>query len=285
MSKKIAFIFIGFLFVISECYSEASEGRIVHFSIDDVNRVLFEITKNEEKYESVFDHDFFRLLKDWHDEYDIKVTLYAFCESNNFSLDECTDKFANEFNSNSSWLKFGYHGFAPSVVFENKSYEYFIKEIKRITGSENSISTTVRLDYFEWTERDILLNSFLNAEYGITALLCADNETRKSYYLTQEQQTELNDKEIVLDKSGIYFFTTDFRFDDFKNFDFVFTKNRDEHEIIVFTHEWLLNVPLRKNIFLYLANIYRRSQVIKNIENFFSWCSSQNYKYVTDFGV
>lgn len=285
MSKKIAFIFIGFLFVISECYSEASEGRIVHFSIDDVNRVLFEITKNEEKYESVFDHDFFRLLKDWHYEYGVKVTLYVFCESNDFSLRECTDKFANEFSSNSAWLKFGYHGFAPSVVFKDKSYEYFIKEIIRITGSENSISTTVRLDYFEGAEEDILLNSFLNAEYGITALLCADSEIRKSYYLTQEQQVELNDKEIVLDKSGIYFFTTDFRFDDFKNFDQCFGRNKGEHELVVFTHEWILNVPLRKNIFLYLANIYRRSQVIKNIETFFSWCSSQNYEYVTDFGV
>ena len=115
--------------------------------------------------------------------------------------------------------------------------------------------------------------------------MCADNETRKSYYLTQEQQVELNDKEIVLDKSGIYFFTTDFRFDDFKKFDLYFGRNKGEPELVVFTHEWILNVPLRKNIFLYLANIYRRSQIIKNIEIFFSWCSSQNYKYVTDFGV
>lgn len=190
-----------------------------------------------------------------------------------------------DFESNSDWLKFGYHGFVPAETFKADSYQYFIKEIKRITGSVNSISTTVRLDYFKGSEGDILRNSFLNTEQGITALLCADSETRKSYYLTQEQQTELNDKEILLDKSGIYFFSTDFRFDDYKDFNFVFTKNQNEDEIIVFTHEWLLNVPLRKNIFLYLANIYRRSQIIKNIEAFFSWCSSQNYKYVTDFGV
>lgn len=250
MRKKIIYIFT-FLLIVSECWTEVIHERLIHFSIDDVNRVLFEITENKEKIESVFDHTFFRLLKNWHDEYGIKVTLYVFCESNDFSLEKCTDKFELDFESNSDWLKFGYHGFAPAETFKADSYQYFMKEIKRITGSVNSISTTVRLDYFEGSEGDILRNSFFNIEHGITALLCADSETRKSYYLTQEQQTELNDKEILLDKSGIYFFSTDFRFDDYKNFDFVFTKNRDEHEIIVFTHEWLLNVPLRKNIFSY----------------------------------
>ena len=139
--------------------------------------------------------------------------------------------------------------------------------------------------YFKGEEEDIISNSFFSTECGITALLCADSETRKSYYLNHEEQKELNNKEIILDRTGIYFFLTDFRFDDFKKFDLYFAQNKGESELIVFTHEWVLNVPLRKNIFLYLTNIYRRSQVIKNIETFFSWCSSQNYEYVTDFGV
>ena len=94
-----------------------SEDKYVHFSIDDVNPVFKDLTLNKDKYNNIFDHDFFGFLKELNEKYGTKVTLYCFYSLNGFNISDCTDKFKNDFAENSKWLKIGYHSFSENYTF------------------------------------------------------------------------------------------------------------------------------------------------------------------------
>lgn len=94
----------------------------VHFSIDDVNAVLRDLTENEKKYDSLFDQKFFKYLKNLNEKYGAKITLYCFYELNDFCLADCTEKFKKEFSASSEWLKFGYHAYNGTSVFYNDGW-------------------------------------------------------------------------------------------------------------------------------------------------------------------
>lgn len=263
----------------------------VHFSIDDVSNSLYDLTKNEKKYSSAFEQPFFRYLKTLNDRYSIVVSLYCFYEHNGFTLADCTDKFSKDFSENSSWLKFGYHAWNPNTTFiiDQKDmivggggYEIFLKEIERITGSTKSITSTVRLDRFKGNKDEILQSSYKFFDNGISTLLCADSKTRSSYFLSEIQEGNLNILENI-QVDGLYFHETDFRFDDYKNFEKLFSENVDEKEMIVFTHEWLLYVPTRKNIIKYFEALRESKKIKSNIETFFLYCLEKKLMFVSEF--
>ncbi len=260
---------------------------LVHFSIDDVSRSLYDLTKNEKKYSSAFDQPFFRYLKELNDKYGVVVSLYCFYEQDGFALADCTDKFSKDFQENSSWLKFGYHAWTPKTTFTSNiagggGYGMFVSEIARITGTTKSITSTVRLDYFKGSKDEILQSSCEFFGNGISALLCADSKTRSSYFLSEIQEEKLNAFESV-QVDGLYFYETDFRFDDYKNYETLFLENAGEEQLIVFTHEWLLYVPLGKNIVKYLDSLKQSKKVKSNIDAFFTYCLDNDSMYVYEF--
>ena len=83
--------------------------------------------------------------------------------------------------------------------------------------------------------------------------------------------------------NNLSFYKTDFRFDDYKSYKYLFMQNKDENEIICFTHEWILQFPIRKNLIKYCMQQYRCSRIKKNIVSFMNYCKDNNYIFVTEF--
>lgn len=256
--KRIFIIFI-LINLLGNIYSNTKK---IHFSIDDVSKSLEDLTKNESKYHSLFDDKYFSYLKNLHEETGAIITLYCFYKTNSFCIKDCTTKFQNDFKCNSDWLKFGYHCYDYNNTFYEDSYNDFLKAIIRITGDEACISDCLRLERFLGNMDDILNTK--NTLIPVKQLLTADDKNRKSYYLDSESLNKLHVAE-KLEKDGLQFFETDFRFDNPSNYKKLFRSNFGEDELIVFTHEWLLKNKLRKNIPIYIYIVKLKNGVLKLI--------------------
>lgn len=158
----------------------------------------------------------------------------------------------------------------------------FVNQIERITGTLDCITQTVRLDYFSGDKKFIESISDKNTKCGIRQLLCADSNSRDSYYLSGMQKTELNKNELLF-ADNLVFAKTDFRFDDTKNFKELFLENKDESEVVVFTHEWLLEPAKRKNIFKYSLQFLNSRKIKCNINKFFKYYTDKGCEYVFEF--
>lgn len=127
--------------------------------IDDVIWCLRDITR--QKYNSLFDNVFFKMLKKAHDDYSMTVQLNLFYRTDffygdeEFTLAEVTDAYKTEFETNSSWLKFAFHAKQefPDYPYVNISYEDVKKnytavanEIIRFAG-EKSLSNALVLHW------------------------------------------------------------------------------------------------------------------------------------------
>ena len=135
-------------------------------SSDDNIIFLQDITKNKDVYTSIFDNPYLAVYKKAHDLYGAKVHLNLFYEfhpeeKNRFSdksreyfdLSMMTDKFKEEFQANSDWLKLAFHSLSefPNAPYENTTAEQITqdcvkicREIVRFAGAECiSDSTTV----------------------------------------------------------------------------------------------------------------------------------------------
>lgn len=237
----------------SEKESIINNSKFMHVSLDDFILAFEDITKNESKYKSIFDNDTFSYLKDLHDKYGAVISCYSYYENDDasFNLSKCTNKFAKEFEENSDWLKFGFHTYNGSKNYEKTSsdetksdYDKALTELLRITGSEKCIDKVVRLQNFAGNKESV--QAMMNAENGIEGVLGADDK-RRSYDLSDEDNSYLYRYDYYIDDSGLDFFKTDLRMeliDDIdKELDKV--KNGSEYKnnndiLIVFTHEWQL---------------------------------------------
>ncbi|WP_294015803.1 hypothetical protein [uncultured Treponema sp.] len=256
----------------------------IHFSVDDVIGCFENLTRNENRYDSAFDEPFLAYIKSLHEKYNARVSLYCFYEKEGFSLADCTEKFADEFKESSGWLKFGFHAekSAKGNTFDGGGYGMFVSQIERITGAFDCITRTVRLDYFSGDKRFVESISDGNTECGIRQLLCADSSSRDSYYLDSVQKRELNKNEMLF-ADNLAFVKTDFRFDDIKNFKKLFSENKDESEVVVFTHEWLLEPARRRNALRYFLQLLNSRKIKCNIDKFFKYYKDKNCEYVFEF--
>ena len=225
--------------------------KFAHISLDDFIVAFEDITQNESKYNSIFENSTFAYLKELHNKYSIVISCYVFYENDNkkFNLSKCTDKFSEEFKDNSNWLKFGFHSLNSSKNYENtsgyeikKDYDKVIKELLRITGSNECIDNVVRLQNFAGNEKSI--EEIKDTYYGIKGVLGADDK-RRSYYLNNDDNSYLYLYDYY-NTNDINFFKTDFRIELMDNVDeelemFCTEQFLDQNEIIiVFSHEWKL---------------------------------------------
>lgn len=256
----------------------------IYFSVDDVITCFENLTRNEKKYGSAFDEPFFAYIKSLHEKYDAKVSLYCFYLKEGFSLAECTERFSDDFKASSDWLKFGFHAERPEKgnIFDKGGYKMFVNQIERITGTLNCITQTARLDYFSGDKKFIESISYKSTKSGIQQLLCADSSSRDSYYLDSVQKSEINKKEMIF-SDNLAFIKTDLRFDDTKKFKKLFLENKDESEVVVFTHEWLLEPAMRKNVFKYFLQFLNSRKIKCNINKFFKYYTDKNCEYVFEF--
>jgi len=177
---------------------KARSEKIFHFSLDDFIVALKDITDNVSTYTSIFDNSLFAYLKGLHDDYGCCVSLYCFYEDTtlNFNLSQCTSSFANEFQANSSWLKFGFHGrninsnYSSTTAATAKSdYDDVITQLMRITGSIECIDRCPRIS--SYTGNLVSMKAFRDTDCGIVGALTAMNAdettSRDSYYFDADQ--------------------------------------------------------------------------------------------------
>ena len=105
---------------ISVYYLPNTTGKY-RISSDDNILFLADITKNKDKYASIFDNPYLAVYKTAHDLYGAKVHLNVFYSHDraaaeffstdrpDFDLSMMTDKFKSEWEANSDWLKLSFH--------------------------------------------------------------------------------------------------------------------------------------------------------------------------------
>lgn len=216
----------------------------VHYSIDDVVGVFEELTKKQP--DSIFDLPFFAHLQHLHNKYGLVVSCYCFFRNGCFSLANCTRYYKTEFERNSSWLRFGFHGYAGCENYETLAldecicqYQKVICNLRDIVG-EKSLDTFPRIHTFR-ASRDFLHYLADNDILSLKGVLAADDD-RISYSLTFSENEELKHQGILI-KDNLCFLKTSQRFD---GLGLHMQKKLFSHMggyVILFTHEWLLYHP------------------------------------------
>ena len=219
---------------------ENEANIVVHISYDDVYLVLNELIENQETYSSIFQCHEFAALKSLHEQYGAIFTLYVYEQVGDYSISNVPVKYKDEFNANSDWLKFGYHGISPEypIFNESISLEQFIISYNSVRNAvysfagEDSYSNVIRLSYFSGTNNMI---SYLQ-DQGISTLLCAD-DGRISYNLN-ENESKLLSLNGVYYKNNMTYLKTDMRYENCKGIIIRLTSQSIETPLVIFTHEW-----------------------------------------------
>jgi hypothetical protein len=203
-------------------YSELSNGRYIHFSVDDISTCLSDIKTNQSAYTSIFDNVFLDGLRALHDSYGAVFSLYCYVDS----LTSMPTKFQNELKINSSWLKFGIHSNNGSHSFEEAlpgdattAYDNFVSRILTFTGTTNSIDRIPRLHLYSGNLDAI--RAMRDCNCGLLGAITSEYEhptmpfgARESYYLRNIQKTHINSHHKLIDiVNGMVFFPTSIRTD------------------------------------------------------------------------
>lgn len=251
-------------------------NKFAHVSIDDFIEAFRDITENEDVYESIFENKLFKSLKDLHEKYGVKISCYIYYRSDDkkFDLSMCTDKFSEEFKENSSWLKFGFHTrdagrnyeSLPGFIIKN-DYDRITDELLRITGSEQCIDKVIRLQSFYGSHSAI--KEIQETEIGIIGLLSAD-DTRRSYSLNDEDNSQLYLYDYFEDENNIKYFKTDIRLENIVNIkttlqEIDIENNSETNQILtIFTHEW---------------KIYEDDNILKLLNELCEKIASEGYEF------
>jgi len=122
-------------------------GRCAACYVDDVIWVLRDLTRTRPN--SLCDVPFFKMLRECHDRYGLKVQLNLFYRTDyfygldEFSLADVTDAYRKEFEAASDWLKFGFHSLQEYPDYPCVNMDYadmrelfgrFVREVDRFAG-------------------------------------------------------------------------------------------------------------------------------------------------------
>lgn len=213
------------------------KGKKVHLSFDDVSICMKELTNNSDKYSSAFDVPFLGELKKLHESTGAKFTLYVYEMDGGYDISQFPQKYADEFDQNSGWLKVGYHAMSPSISKDSISMSsVFIPSFDRVDSIlsakfKSAKTNTIRLHYFHATQEEVEHIK----EKGITTLLAADDD-RISYSLPESDNTNLLSEE-QLKKNGMTYISTDHRCERDNTIAGII-RNAGDDEVVIFTHEW-----------------------------------------------
>ncbi len=196
-------------------------------SSDDNIIFLYDLTKNKDKYKSIFENPYLAVYKKAHDLYGAKVHLNLFYEFDDqarsffsnereyFNLSMMTDKFKKEFKANSDWLKLAFHAYSefPDKPYEKATREKItndcikiVKEIIRFAGEEVLSDTTT----IHWGEANRDCVKGLRA-LGINTLAGYFDPDENgnpivSYYFSKEETDHIHERDFWYDKSEDMFF-------------------------------------------------------------------------------
>jgi hypothetical protein len=232
--------------------------HLIHFSMDDVIEIFKDLTINEDEYQSIFDNKTLRFFRDLHLKYGLVLSCYCYFDNKNgFQLSRSTCKFKEEFERNSDWLKFGFHGYNKDSRYETEyplkavsDYDNVISALIRIVG-DGSIDRIPRIHMYQGNKE--VIRGFQNTEFGILGLLSADDD-RKSYYFDEQESIEIRNHDLFRDSiMGLTIYPTDMRMENsdieekLKEISSLNWIDRN-NVLIFFTHEWALNKENKRKI-------------------------------------
>ena len=219
----------------------ATVHKCCHVSIDDVFSCFNNIIDNANKWSTIFNDPFLGYLQKLHKKYGCCFTLYAYKQRGGVDISLMPQIYRTEFQTNSTWLKIGFHGIQPvqtaprdlSVEIFKTNYYAFKSSVIDFAGVE-SLASVLRLDFFYATQEIV---RFLRNE-GVTVLLAADDE-RISYGLPAAEN-ELLLKHHYLEYNGMNYLSTNVRIEKIIVPPISLFNNIYENPLVVFTHEWIL---------------------------------------------
>lgn len=128
-------------------------GKKYNFFIDD--NIFFFNDIYEHCHVSIFDQFYLNGLKKAHLKYGTKFTLNCFWKNSHnpsFDLSQFPDKYRSEFEDNSDWLRFAFHGYAEfpdrpySEAYPEKMPEHYallMNDLRRIVGGKSLIAPVI----------------------------------------------------------------------------------------------------------------------------------------------
>lgn len=226
--------------------SKPAAGKTVNYSFDDTYEILQELTEHEEEYDSIFECEKLAALRSLHEAYDVKFSMFCFEQADGYEIGNVTTRFQKEFEENSDWLRFGYHGKDRATKFDDTfskeefetSYSRVEQAITAFAGKE-SVCHTIRLHYFMCTQEE---KEFLKKN-GITGLFAADDE-RVSYDLTEEENLALNQERFF--EKELFYYKTDLRLENVTDLETELEQLQGLEHAVIFTHEYELDRQLAK---------------------------------------
>ena len=213
----------------------------VHFSFDDVEFCFYNLKNNQ--YASIWEEPFLAALKQAHDHYGVKVSLYVWKDV----LHGQSTTHAAEWQACADWLKIGLHSdgdgnFAEASYDEGRAaWEHFVADVYAMTGTYAIIDRMPRLHNFAGSEES--LRGMRDATCGALGFLAAD-DTRVSYSLGETGSAWLQTHDYLTDANGLTYLTTDLRCERHKKdvFTEVLTEKFGRADgaecYILFTHEY-----------------------------------------------
>lgn len=244
-------------YIRSDNYKEGvSSGKnIFNLSFDDTILIFEDISSKN--YDSIFENATLAWYKDLHSKYGVTVSCFVYYEDGDFNLSDVTERYRDEFEKNSNWLRFGFHTVDKDTNYPTRNnlvsdYEKTVQQLKRIVGS-NAIDNVIRLQNFQGTYAEISQLAKLEDE-PIKGLLTAD-DMRQSYYLSSKANSYIYAHDELYDEdTGLYFFSTDFRTEYVDNMGAKLKElqkdcwNNQTGDLVVFSHEWALSMENKAKI-------------------------------------
>lgn len=169
------------------------DTKLLHFSVDDVIVSFKQLTETNPI--SIFEIPLFGCLKKMHEKYGVVVSCYCFYTCGDFTLSNATRLYKQEFENNSSWLKFSFHGYTGRENYEEqdlkmsqRQFQEVICNLKEIVGP-SSLDSFARIHTFQ-ASYDFVCFLAQNGDYSLKGLLSAD-DSRISYSLSKCDNAQL----------------------------------------------------------------------------------------------
>lgn len=212
--------------------------KYTHFSIDDATQIFQDISFHG--YESIFENEVLGKLKDFHEEYGLKATLYVFAKLDTYNLADFPDTYKKEFEDNADWLKIGFHSITEASPEEEgmtteefaEGFQEVNREILAFAG-EKSLAHVLRLHY--WYATDEMVNVL--KEQGIEGLLCNDSKD-VCYNLSETENNNLIWSRDGKIKKDIYYYVTDIRLEKTDDIVTALQNKYYDRVVVLFTHAW-----------------------------------------------
>ena len=166
-------------------------NKTFHFTVDDNIRFLKELTESDSV--SIFDHPYPAMYQELHKKFDLKVQLNLFYEFGDFDLSMMSDRFKDEWERNSDWLKLSFHSrLENEKPYISSGYDEVFsdcrdvhREILRFASKKNLASTTT-VHYCRATDEG-LRALYDNGVRGLLGLYGTHDAPRSSYQNTPDE--------------------------------------------------------------------------------------------------